>query len=94
MADKGKIDQRKINKLEREIEQMEAELEIEKKEEDLIKGYQMVEGTYQIIITIYEANELEPRGTNFWLFQTHKTACDAFVEIQVRDQVKKSSVLK
>ena len=54
----------------------------------------MKEGTYQIIITVYEASELEPRGTNFWLFQTHKTACDAFVEIQVRDQVKKSSVLK
>ena len=52
----------------------------------------MKEGNYQILVTIYEANELEPRGTNFWLFQTHKTACDAFVEIKVRDQIKKSSV--
>ena len=52
----------------------------------------MKEGNYQIIITVYEANELEPRGTNFWLFKTDKTACDAFVEIQVRDQIKKTSV--
>lgn len=41
MAEKGKIDHRKINKLEREIEQMELELQLEKKEEDLIKEYQM-----------------------------------------------------
>ena len=41
----------------------------------------MKEGTYQIIITVYEANEMEPRGSDFYFFKTHKTACDAFVEI-------------
>ena len=40
----------------------------------------MTEGDYQILITIYEANDLMPRGTDFWIFKTDKTACDAIEE--------------
>ena len=39
----------------------------------------MREGDYQVMITVYEAQELECRGTNFWILETHKTTCDAFV---------------
>ena len=41
----------------------------------------MIEGDYQILISIYEGSDFMPRGTDFWLFKTNKTACDAFVEI-------------
>ena len=30
----------------------------------------MKEGSYQLVVTVYEANELEPRGSNFILFKT------------------------
>lgn len=52
----------------------------------------MKEGDYQILITVYEANDLMPRGTDFWIFKTDKTACDAFVEIEIRDQIQRTSV--
>ena len=79
MSDDKKYDLKEITKLEREIEELERELTLVRKEEDIIKEYEMVEGDYTIMVTVYEANELEPRGTNFWLFKTEKTACDAFV---------------
>lgn len=54
----------------------------------------MQEGNYQVIITVYEANDLEPRGTNFLFFKTHKTACDAFVEVEVRGEVQRTKVIQ
>lgn len=41
----------------------------------------MKEGNYKVIITVYEANDLEARGTDFLLFTTEKSACDTFVEV-------------
>lgn len=52
----------------------------------------MKEGDYQILITIYEANQLMPRGTDFFLFKSDKSACDSFVEIEIGDQVQKTTV--
>ena len=52
----------------------------------------MVEGGYKIIVTVYEANDLMPRGIDFLLFEAEKTACDAFVQIKVRDQTKRTKV--
>jgi len=39
----------------------------------------MKEGDYKILVTIYEASELEPCPANFVFFQAEKSACDAFV---------------
>ncbi len=58
----------------------------------MMQDYKMKEGAYQIIIKVYEANDLEPRGSDFLLFKTDKTACDAFVEIEIGDQKKRSIV--
>ncbi len=41
----------------------------------------MKEGDYKIIITVYEANELEPRPAQLLFFDLNKTAVDGFVEI-------------
>ncbi len=41
----------------------------------------MKEGNYKIIITVYEANDLMPRGYDFVLFNAEKSAADSFVEI-------------
>ncbi len=52
----------------------------------------MKEGDYKILITIYEANDLIPRPADFLLFNADKSACDAFVEIEIRGQKKKTQV--
>lgn len=52
----------------------------------------MKEGDYKILITVYEANDLEPRPANFILFEADKSACDAFVEIEVRGVKKRTHV--
>lgn len=50
----------------------------------LMQNYQMKEGDYKILITVYEANDLIPRPADFLLFTADKSACDAFVEIEIR----------
>ena len=52
----------------------------------------MKEGDYKILITVYEANDLVPRPADFLLFDAEKSACDAFVEIEIRDQKKRTPV--
>lgn len=44
----------------------------------------MIEGDYKILITVYEANELEPRPAEMLFFDLNKTAIDGFVEIEIR----------
>ena len=51
----------------------------------------MKEGTYKIIITVYELNDLEPKSFKIWKFNLEeKSACDAFIEVTVNDQTKKT----
>ena len=57
-----------------------------------MQNYQMKEGDYKILITVYEANDLIPRPADFFLFTTDKSACDAFVEIEIRGEKKKTPV--
>lgn len=52
----------------------------------------MKEGDYKILITVYEANDLIPRPADFLLFTADKSACDAFVEIEIRGEKKKTPV--
>ena len=59
-----------------------------------IQDYQMKEGDYKIIITVYEGQELEPHDAKlFNLFDLKKSAVDAFVEIQIMGQTRKTAVL-
>jgi len=51
----------------------------------------MKEGTYKILITVYEANDLQPRAEVLF-FNPEKSACDAFIEIEVRGITKKTNV--
>ena len=44
----------------------------------------MKQGDYKILITIYEAQELEPKKPEFLFFEMNKTACDPFVEVEIR----------
>ena len=47
-----------------------------------IQDYQMKEGDYKILITIYEAQELEPQKAKlFNFFDMNKSAVDGFVQI-------------
>ena len=57
-----------------------------------MQKYMMKEGSYKILITVYEANELIPGPADFFLFDAEKSACDAFVEVEILGQVKKTPV--
>ena len=52
----------------------------------------MKEGDYKILITVYEANDLEPKPAEFLFFDLNKSACDAFVEIDIRGEIRKTAV--
>ena len=52
----------------------------------------MSEGNYKVLITVYEANDLMARDIDFILFNAEKTAADAFVEIQIKNQTKRTKV--
>lgn len=52
----------------------------------------MKEGNYKILITVYEANELIPGPADFLIFEADKSACDAFVEIEILGEVKRTPV--
>ena len=53
----------------------------------------MKEGNYKIIMTIYEAQELEPKKADLFGFvPMNKSAVDAFVEIEVLGQKRKTAV--
>ena len=41
----------------------------------------MIEGDYKVLVTVYEASELEPKNDDFVIFNAEKSACDAFVEM-------------
>jgi hypothetical protein len=53
----------------------------------------MKEGDYKILITVYEANDLLPRAADYYLTTLDKSACDAFVEVEIRGQTKKTPVI-
>jgi hypothetical protein len=52
----------------------------------------MKEGDYKIIITIYEASDLIPKPAEFILYTFEKSACSAFVEVEILGQKKKTPV--
>ena len=52
----------------------------------------MKEGDYKILITVYEAQELESKKAEFLVFNLNKTACDAFVEVDIRGQKRRTAV--
>ena len=39
----------------------------------------MIEGDYKVLITVYEAQELEPQPAKFLFFDLNKSAVDGFV---------------
>ena len=43
----------------------------------------MKEGDYKILVTIYEANDLMPRPADYFFKNIEKSACSAFVEVEI-----------
>lgn len=55
----------------------------------------MKEGDYKILITVYEAQELEPQKAKlFNFFDMNKSAVDGFVQIEILGQTRKTAVRK
>lgn len=53
----------------------------------------MKEGDYKVIITVYEAQELEPKKAELFSFlPMNKSAVDGFVEVEVMGQTRKTAV--
>ena len=53
----------------------------------------MKEGDYKILITVYEAQELEPQKAKlFNFFDMNKSAVDGFVQIEILGQTRKTAV--
>ena len=58
-----------------------------------IQDYQMKEGDYKILVTIYEAQELEPQKAKlFNFFDMNKSAVDGFVQIEIMGQTRRTAV--
>jgi predicted P-loop ATPase len=54
----------------------------------------MKEGDYKIIVTVYEAQELEPKNPKFLFFDMKKSAVDGFAEVEIMGQTRKTAVSK
>jgi hypothetical protein len=52
----------------------------------------MKEGDYKILVTIYEANDLLPRPADYFFKNVEKSACSAFVEVEINGQKEKTPV--
>lgn len=54
----------------------------------------MIEGDYKVIVTLYEASELDPRPDSFGIVEFKKEHCNSFVEIECHGKFKQSKVRK